>query len=155
MFFWLKKVLWKRGVRILLEIVAGSAITNNLLSLNSLSFYHNSCDLPDMSCPQNTYLYFLELLLTACGASKRATIWEPLKKHLFLFSLCFYVFSNVFQIVFIILLKCLSKISTEKKKIKSTPLCCFPVNKFETIRPNLIKCNGFYYYFVWIISVKK
>lgn len=108
-------MLRKRGVRVLLEIVLGSTITNDLLSSNLVPFYHNSCDLPDISCPQSIYLYFLKLLLTACCASKSAIIWEPLKKCLLLFSLCFHVFWNTFQFVFIILLKCFCKISTKKK----------------------------------------
>ena len=145
----------KRSVRVLLEIVLGSTITNDLLSSNLVPVYHNSCDLPDISCPQSIYLYFLKLLLTACYASKSAIIWEPLKKFLLLFSLCFHVFSNTFQFVFIILLKCFCKISTEKKMIKCTLLSCFSVNKFETIRPNLMKCYGFYYSFILIISVRK
>ena len=95
-FFWLKKVLRKQGVRILLEIVLGSTKTNDLLSSNPRSFYHNSCNLPDMYCPQNIYLYFLKLLLTGCGGSKNSIIWEPLKK---LPVTIFLMFSRLFECV--------------------------------------------------------
>ena len=95
-FFWLKKVLRKQGVRILLEIVLGSTKTNDLLSSNPRSFYHNSCNLPDMYCPQNIYLYFLKFLLTGCGGSKNSVIWEPLKK---LPVTIFLMFSRLFECV--------------------------------------------------------
>ena len=147
-------MLRKQGVKVLLEIVLGSTITNVLLSSNRLSFYHKSCNLKTYLVPKTFIYTFLSYFLLPVVQQKCNNMGTTYKISNYYFPYVFTSFrmwSNLFSLSYWnVWVR-----SLPKKKIKCTLLCCFSVKKFETIRPNLMKCYGFYYSFIWIISVKK